>query len=446
MLEACSSMKIFFTIFFLSIATIVQGQRTWTFQECIRYATENNLELKNYLYNIESHRLGMNVAVWNFLPTLSAYTGYDINIGKTIDPNTNIVVQRDFFSNAYGIGGNLILFNGFRQINRLSFEKYNLLMANEVAEKWKNNLAYNVLEAYVNHLIQIGLMQIQQNQLDISKQELYRIQKHIELGMASGSERYEAESRLARDEFQLVQLQNLQKKSGFDLRKLMNLPLEMGLEINDIETDNFALTEDGTGLYAAAKSSLPEIKIMYYQVESSKRNTRMAKSYLFPTVSFSGRINTGFYETYTDEAGKVIPYREQLDNNRRMGYGISMNIPLFDGFYRRINVQRVLIEQHKAQNDLEIGLQNLKYDIEKAIVDYQGAGAEYEAAIKKEKSMEMAFTIAVRRREKGLISMLEYFEAKNGLAQASVEVLRTKLQLFLREKTLNFYFTGSFIE
>jgi len=128
-----------------------------------------------------------------------------------------------------------------------------------------------------------------------------------------------------------------------------------------------------------------------------------------------------------------------------MSYGLSLQIPLFAGFGRRIDVQRAIVARDQTNNALQIGLQQLEYDIHEAWLDLQGAESEYLSALKGEAAMRQAFKIAEKKREKGLIGMMEYDEARNNLGVAAAESLRTNLQLFLAEKTMKFYLTGQII-
>ncbi len=438
--------KLVFLILFISSFRLSLGQTKWTYQECILYALENNLELVNYNYLIDRHKLNYKSALGNFLPSVSADAGYNINIGKTVDPNTNSIIERDFFSNSYGISGSLVLFSGFRKFNQLSFEKYNLAATKETVDSEKNRIAFQVLEAYTLHLIQKRLWEIQNDQVDLAKQELYRIEKNMELGLVSGSELRDAEARLAQDEFLLVQFHNQQKKSEFSLKRLMNLPVDSSILVEDIDMIANSSGQIPDSLYQQAQVILPSIKALNYQLEAAKKSVSTAKSYLSPTLSVYGGINTGYYETLTNEQGDIVPFRSQMDNNMRMNYGLSLQIPIFSGFQRRINIQQSTVARAQAKNNLDIGLRNLNYEIDEAIIDLTGAEAEYESALKKEESMVIAFRIAERRREEGLINLMEYFEVKNNLARASAEVVRTKLQLFMMERTINFYLTGSLIE
>ncbi len=438
--------KIVFLILLISSFRSTHGQTEWTYQECILYALENNLELVNYNYLIENQRLNYKSALGNFLPSVSADAGYNINIGKTVDPNTNAIIEKDFFSNSYGISGSLVLFSGFRKLNQLSFEKYNLAATQEIVVGEKNRIAFQVLEAYTLHLIQKRLWEIQNDQVDLAKHELYRIEKNMELGLVSGSELRDAEARLAQDEFLLVQLHNQQKKSEFSLKRLMNLPVDSSLLVVDIDMISNPSFKVPDSLYQQAQVILPSIKSLNYRLEAAKKSVSAARSLLSPTLSVYGGINTGYYETSTNEQGDIVPFKSQMDNNMRMNYGLSLQIPIFSGFQRRINIQQSTIARAQAKNNLNIGLRNLNYEIDEAVIDLTGAEVEYASALKKEESMVIAFRIAERRREEGLINLMEYFEVKNNLARASAEVVRTKLQLFMMERTINFYLTGSLIE
>jgi outer membrane protein TolC len=57
---------------------------------------------------------------------------------------------------------------------------------------------------------------------------------------------------------------------------------------------------------------------------------------------------------------------------------------------------------------------------------------------KKEATQE-AFLIAEKKLDQGLISIIEFYTAKNQLAQAETEWIRTLLQLKIKEKTIRIY-------
>lgn len=432
-------------VFFLIIDGFAQSG--WTYRQCIEYAIANNPNLKNAQINIESQKLNRNAALNSLIPSVNGGINYGINSGRAVDPNTNIIIESDFFSNSYSVNGSLLLFNGFRRTNRINFEKYNLRATREDYNKVKNDIAFSVMDAYINYLVYEGLEGIQKDQVAVSERELARISKRMELGLASGSERYEASARLAQEEFNLIQTQNLRRGADLDLKRLMNLSPDSTLSIQDISIDELEIIDfESDSLLSMAKWHSPQVKSLTYQVRARKHQIMEARGAMMPSLALYGNWNTGYYETITNEAGEVMPFREQFNFNRRLGYGISLSVPITEAYQRRVDVQRSLLEKEMAENNLKIGVRELEYEVDRAVLDWNGAISEYQAALKKEESMGLAFEIADKKREKGMISIMEYYEAKNNHTNAKVESLRTRLQLFLRERTLNFYMTGSLIK
>jgi outer membrane protein TolC len=54
-------------------------------------------------------------------------------------------------------------------------------------------------------------------------------------------------------------------------------------------------------------------------------------------------------------------------------------------------------------------------------------------------SQNLAYTIAQKRYEKGLLNAIDLFQAKNLYAEAQNENLQVRLRLQVNEKTLSFY-------
>ncbi|XOV91744.1 MAG: TolC family protein [Bacteroidota bacterium] len=423
------------------------SQELMDVRACVDYAIEHNLSLKNYQYNIQRQEANMVGAYGNMLPVVNASSNLNISQGRTTDPNTNQIIDADpFLSNNYGLNGNVPLFNGFRLQNQLKFEKYSLLAANETYEKQKNNITYLIMDSYIQYLISLGLTEIQAEQLEASTKEVYRINKQIELGLSSGSEKYESEAQMATDEYLLIQNQNLANKNENNLKKLLNYPIDSTLNIAEIEIDPSRLTPINDEMISPNPEILPEVQSTMALLNAAKKQLNAARSSLSPSLSAYANWGTGYLETRTNANGDLIPYGEQLNLNGRTGYGLSLNIPVFNQLNRRNTIQQAKINHEEAENNLTTLIRDTEYLINEAILDYEGAIAEYESARKREQSMELAFEVVQKKREKGLVGIMEFYLAKNNLASARGQSLRTKLQLFLSERNINFYLTGSFFE
>ncbi len=441
-------MKILLTAF-LFLALVFQGmcQKQWTYQECAKYAQEHNIELNNSQLQVEQQRVFAKDAKNDLLPNISGFVGYGINQGRSVDPNTNTYVESEFFNNSYEISGSMNLFNGFRKQNRISFEKYNLSAEEEAYEARKNQLNYDVLEAYINYQVDKGLIEIIGEQKELSERELDRITKFIELGRAAGSEKYEVEARLANDEFLLIQQQNRANLSLLELKRLMNYPIDSSLvteELRLFEGVDPNITLDS--MFDQAKANLPRMKSLTNRLNAAEKQVKMAQATLYPSLDLYANYSTRYSDTFVEQNGDVISFNDQFKNNQSLNYGLGLAIPLFDAFSRRNQIQVTKIAREQAVNNYKTGLQNLEYEIYQVQLEWHAAISEYLSAVKREQSEETALEAATRRREKGLISVMEYYEARNNSAIAQAEILRTSLQTFLKERTVNFYLTGTLLD
>lgn len=431
---------------FLAILPL-QAQQAWSYQECVKYALAYNLSIRDNMLDVEKQRLNHKRAWSEILPSFAAGVGYDLRSGRSVDPNTNAIIEREFFSGSYSINGSLPLFNGLRLHKQASIEKHYLEAEQAALAIQKNEIAFQMLEVYATHLINSGMKAIQQEQYELSKNELHRTRKRLELGLASNSDLYDIEARVAADEYQLTRYENLVAKSDNDLKRLMNYPADSVLEIKDIEVEDNLLLDHGTvELLKAAVQNLPQVRAMASRLEAAKREVQMTWSGLLPSLRAYAGMGSGYFQTSLGADGEIIPFNSQIRNNRQVSYGLTLSIPLFGGFRRQNDLQQVKLEKEQQAIRLKAELQSIEYEAKQVILDRNGAVAEYLAGQKRARSTQQAFQVAEKKREKGMISLLEFDEAKSNLGQARGELLRTKLQIFLTEQTMNFYLTGTIID
>ncbi len=431
----------------LLISCRLTAQTGWTYQDCIDYALENNLTLKNAQYQVLRQEANQKNAYGNFLPDLNANTGVNISQGRTTNPNTNQIIDSDpFLSNSVGIRSGITVFNGFRLQNQLKYEKYRQVAVENDYQMAINDVTYQVIDAFIQHLINLGLASIQEEQLLASEKEVYRIKKRISLGLASGSDLYEAEAQLASDEFTLIRSRNAANISENSLKKLLNLPVDSTFVPVDIHIDplmeslNIANTED----QSFDTQRLPEMKSSLARLKAAQKQLGMTRAFGRPSINAGIGWGSFFTETRTDPEGNVIPYNEQVNLNSNLSYGLSLSFPIFNRLNQWNNIQQSKISLAKAENNLRIMTRDTEYLINEALLDYQGVMAEYASALKTEESRALAFEVIEKKREKGLASIMEFYQAKNDLASARGQSLRTKLQLFLNKKLIDFYLNGSF--
>jgi outer membrane protein TolC len=418
------------------------AQEKWSLEACINHALKHNLTLNSLQYTIDSNKESYRQSYRNLLPSISGNSNYNIQFGRSVDPNNNAIVSTDFFSNNYSLNANLDIFSGFQKINGIKAANFLYKATKEEQLQEKYLLAFRVMSAFYDIQFFEGLLVISKEQEKISLKNLKLVKKQIELGLKAGVDIYEAEALLFTDQLKITQNENSLNASKLQLIQEMNL--ENVSTINIIKTletneqlDNPSINSDS--VYQKSLSFIPIIRAQEFRVKAAKKDIAIARANLMPSLSVSGGYGTGFFETNTDASGEVIPFRTQIKDNASQFVGISLRIPISNGWSARSRVKQQKIALERADNELELQKQSLNRLIQELVQGYHATQKEVAQAEKNERSRFLAFSIAQKRYDKGLLNTIELFQSKNLYETAQNENLQIKLKMKVQKKTIDFY-------
>lgn len=436
-------MKIPFLIFVLLGSCFLNAQESWSLEECIDYAVAHNLEVQDFKYSQESGKESYHQSIRDLLPTISGYSDYNIQYGRSTDPNTNDIVNTDFFSNNYSINSSVDIFRGFQKWNSVQASKFIYKATKEEVLQQKYLLAFRVMAAFYDIEFYEGLLVNSREQLEISQHNYNLVQKQITLGIKAGADLYEAESALLTDKLAVTRASNQLANARLTLKQAMNLqadtPMKLQMPLPNIPSDPGIQAKNSDSVYQTAMAVVPIIKAREFREKAARKQVGMARGSLFPSLSLDAGYGTGYYETNSDDGGNIIPFRTQIKDNASHYVGVSLRIPISDRWaaHSRIKQQKIALKQ--ASNALELQKQELYQLIEQLVQENTSLKTEFEQSAKKVESQNLAYTIAQKRYEKGLINGLDLFQAKNLYAVAQNENLQVRLRLQVNEKTLAFY-------
>jgi len=430
-------------IFFLLLSVNTLAQEKWTLDECIAHALEYNLQLNNFEYTTDAGREDYRQSVRNLLPVVNANSDYNVNSGRAEDPNTGTFVVQDFFSNNYSLVSNIDLFQGFQKINSIKASKFLYLAAKEESLHQKYLLAFRVMQAFNKIRFSEGLVAIANEQLDVSKTNYHLVEKQIELGLMAGADLYEAKSALLADELNLTQSENLLAAAKLALIQEMNLEntseIEIMADIDQIVETERAPKMQSDSVYIKAREFLPLIKAQELRAHAAKKQVGVARGSLYPSLSLFAGVGTGYFETFRDSLGTTLPFRSQFRDNTSQFYGLRLNVPISNGWSARSRVKQAKIEKLRQENNLEVQEQELFQTIQQLVQEYNSLLVELEQSDQNMEAQRMAFNIAQKRYEKGMINGIELFTAKNLFASAQNENLQVRLRSEVNKSTLDFY-------
>lgn len=430
-------------IFFFLLGTSLFAQEKWTLDDCVAYALDHNLQLNDLAFTEQANRETYRQSVRDLLPLVNASSNYTVNSGRAEDPNTGTFVVQDFFSNNYSIQSSIDLFQGFQKINSIKASKYLYHAAKEERLQQKYLLAFRVMQAFNNIRFSDGLVAISNEQLEVSKTNYQLVEKQIELGLMAGADLYEAKSTLLNDELNLTQSENQLAAAKLALIQEMNLENTSEIEIitnmPQVKETETAEVMQSDSVYSRAREFLPLIKAQELRAQAAKKQVGIARGNLYPSISLFAGVGTGYFETFRDSLDNTLPFREQFRDNTSRFYGLSLNVPISNGWSARSRVKQAKIEKLRAENNLKVQEQVLFQTIQQLVQEYNSLLVEIDQSDQNMQAQRLAFTIAQKRYEKGMINGIELFTAKNLFANAQNANLQVRLRSEVNKSTLDFY-------
>ncbi len=437
------SQKIIVLIIFIGLIPITShSQKKWSLDECIEFANENSLVNKGREYSTLISKEDFQQSKRNFLPSINGGSSYSIGFGRYIDPNTNDIIETKSYSNGYSMGASVNLFNSFRQWNAVSQKRlmYESSKASQLNVKYE--LAFMVMDAYYQVLFKKGLLQVAEERKELSTLNYKMISSKVKLGLNAKADLYEIESAVSTDDLRITQAKNQVEESILNLMQIMNLK---GESINLIEKEESInqimnlYTFNVASTYSKSLDFLPSIKSEELGLAAAEKGLAITRSNLYPHISMSAGLGTGFYQTRLDLNGNTIPFFDQIIDNSSKYIGLSMSIPISNKWSRRSDIKKTKIGILQVTNRLEQKKQDVYKEIQRIIQKNKALLAEKESSDANLKAKELAFTIAQKKFEKGILSIYELQQSKNQFSIAQIEKIRISLQLKYQKKSIDFY-------
>jgi outer membrane protein len=136
---------------------------------------------------------------------------------------------------------------------------------------------------------------------------------------------------------------------------------------------------------------------------------------------------------------RTIPFGSQFKDNLSRFISLNLNIPIFNRFNQRANVQRSKIQMQQASINSMEQRNILRQTIETAFNDAQAASKSYAAATRQVEALEETFRSIENQYNFGAANFTDYQVASNNLFRAKSDLSRAKFDYIFKKKLLDFY-------
>ena len=373
----------------LGSGTEAGAQKTWTLEECIAYAHDNNLQVKRQKLESRTSVNNFNRARAQTLPTANGFASYRFNKGRAPDFDTYTYVNRAFQDGNVGIESRLDIFNGLYNYNTIRQNRFNMLASLEDIESLKNEITVQIASAYLQVLLNGELLKIAEDQLEITQQQVERNRRLVEAGNLSRGGLYEIEAQEAREKALATRARNTLSISYLDLMQYMDLESTRieDFQINkpelSLEDANIPGSLDST--YAEAVGELPVIRSARYNLQSLEKGLSAAQGLRAPNVSLRFLYYTLYSEISSNPLDPDVIYKwqDQLKDKGYQQLTLSLNIPIANGLTVQNRISNAKVNVLDAREKFNVGLVSpvdynvAKNDLTKAQSDLLSAKYQY---------------------------------------------------------------------
>ncbi|MDQ6845560.1 MAG: TolC family protein, partial [Bacteroidota bacterium] len=459
---------------------MLQAQEKWSLQKCVQYALDNNLTIKQQGVQAELSGITYKQSKLSKIPSANFSNNEGYRFGKSQNPSTGILESQNFFQVGLQFQSNVEIFNWFSKKNTILANEWSLEAAKASVDKLKNDIALTVANSYLQVLLAREQQDIADVQIKQSAAQLDIVNKQVKAGALPELNAFELEAQLANDSANYISSRGSVDQAKYVLKAYMNLdaaaPFEIeGPSASQIPLDPIAELQPEK-VYALALANLPQQRVNEFNLKAAQKNALAAKGALYPTISAYGNLssNYGYFRspvysqvpngfgpsglvvsdgmggfidvqkplfTNGGKAGYITsdPLGTQFSNNFGQAIGISLSVPIFNGWQSKANYERSKLNIKTLEYQKDLDNQTLKQDIYQAYNSAVVALEKFNSSAKSVDAAQRTYDFALKRFNVGMLGTFELVTDQNNLFRAKLQYVLNQFDYVFKMKVLEFY-------
>lgn len=412
-------------------ATAQEASKTWTLQECLDYAYQNNIQVRqsrnNQLSGIEDTKQAKAALFPSLVAsTTQSYTNY---------PSSE-VTDNNSYTGTYGITAGMTIFEGGKLRTEVKRQKVQNQMDALSVEESVNDICIAIVQAYMQCLYAADAVRINRSTAEASKAQRDRAEEMLRTGSISRVDFAQLQSQYSSDEYQIVVAGSTLDNYKLQLKQLLELDImeEMNPAVPGVKEENvLKALPPKNEVYETALKVMPQIRRGELGIEAAKLEEKSARAGFFPSISLSASVGTGHMSNNDFESGS------QIWNRFNENVGLTLNIPIFSNRKNRTAVNKAKIALNDSYLEWTSLQKELLRNVESAYLDAVSAQAQYLSAREKEKYARESYELTSEQFRVGVKNTVELITAQNEYSAAQQQVLQAKYLTLLSIELLNIY-------
>ncbi|MCY4171477.1 MAG: TolC family protein [Bacteroidetes bacterium] len=417
-------------------ASVVQAQQIISFEEAVRIALDQNTQLRQSANQVRLSEINVQSARSAFLPSFNVSTGTGTNFGLSFD--TNVGELRTTTNTRFNLNAftSINVFDGFQSQANLRQSRLAVISSDLSLERQRQLIVFQVASQFLAYIQASEQIKVQEENLTAATQLLSQIEEFVRVGTRPVSDLYQQQAAVETAELGIIQAEQLVQISEANLLQILRLdPLgdyEFVIpELADVQFEPEQL--DLTDLYMRAQRQRGDLRSQEVAVQAAEQGVRVARSSTLPQLSFSAGAGTSF------NSGISSSFGDQLERNRAQSLSVSVNVPVFNRFRSKTQIQRAQVSYENAKLNVEATQQQIGVEIRQAYLDYLTAEKQLEVTRRQLEFREQALQAARERYNVGAATLVELTQAQSDFVQASQDEVTARYTIYVRKRLIRFY-------
>lgn len=400
--------------------------------DCVRIALENNSQLdiaQKRLQLAERDQFG---SYSNILPSLdvSVNASHFEQRGTTLIDNQLRVgtSSGETYSNGVNIGQNI--YDGGFWWNSIRKARSDKVAQEFGYDLQRQTTIVTVQEAYLNLLKAEKLLEVYDQSVKRSEEQLQRSESLFELGSVAKVDVFQSRVNLGNDKINFLNQKNVVRQSVITLNISMGRDPQEPLATKS-EDEALGAIGDVDALVDEAIQNSPDLKQQEQLYKSSKLQTKISKSPFLPRL-------TGFfnYSRPLDDLGQLFESPADGVSEYNWSLGVSFRWNLFNGFSDMVNVQRAKISEKISFEETKDRRRNLIGDVKSQHNDLLALQEIIEINKTNLEASQEEYRLAQERYRVGAGTALELREAQVKLTNSEQVLVAAKYNALITSARL----------
>ena len=382
-----------------------------TLRQCIAIAKKNSSDIKNAQISEQIEELRVKNAQALYYPDLLLNGGYSAS--KQID----FGFERNNYS--FGVTGRYTIWDhGQRNIGLLQARENKNLVGIQ-NDQVRQNLVFQVTQAYYEVLKAQELVKVDRQNLDRSRENRERVEAYVEAGIQIEADIATAQVREANSELALLNDQNQLDIALAYLPRIMGLNPATRIRVienqepkNEVEIVDISLDE---AINHAIKVR-PEFMVGKSNVKQTEYALRLTKLNRYPKLN--AQYNHDFnLDDYFDDS-------EDLGHLRYWRFAATLDFPIFDGGVTKRRVDELELQLDRTREDLEDLKRSVALEVQQAYLNLIRAAKSVEISDAQVRDARLSLNVIRERFIQELAILIELLDAQTVFASALTSQVR----------------------